>query len=64
MSLSGGIELTVFSEHFRVELDVVDIQTQRVDRFGENTYIPNTPIIFTKCKHQSSRCVYTHTHMV
>ena len=30
----GGIEVIVFSEHFKVELDVVDIQTQRVDRFG------------------------------
>ena len=34
-SWGGGIELTVFSEHYKVELDVVDIQTQRVDRFGE-----------------------------
>ena len=32
---SGGIELTVFSAHFKVELDVVDIQSQRVDRFGK-----------------------------
>ena len=31
----GGIELTVFSAHFKVELDVVDIQSQRVDRFGK-----------------------------
>ena len=28
--------MTVFSEHFQVELDVVDIQTQRIDRFGKN----------------------------
>ena len=34
ISLSGGIELNVFSDHFKVELDVVDIQSQRVDRFG------------------------------
>ena len=32
---AGGIELTVFSAHFKVELDVVDIQSQRVDRFGK-----------------------------
>ena len=32
---SGGIELTVFSTHFKVEMDVVDIQSQRVDRFGK-----------------------------
>lgn len=31
---SGAIELAVFSEHFRTELDVVDVQTQRIDRFG------------------------------
>ena len=32
---AGGIELTVFSAHFKVELDVVDIQSQRVERFGK-----------------------------
>ena len=32
---SGDIELTVFSAHFKVELDVVDIQSQKVDRFGK-----------------------------
>ena len=32
---AGAIELTVFSEHYKVELDVVDIQTQRIDRFGK-----------------------------
>ena len=35
MIYAGAIELTVLSEHFKVELDVVDIQTQRIDRFGE-----------------------------
>ena len=35
MPVLGGIELTVFSNHFKVELDVVDIQSQRVDRFGK-----------------------------
>lgn len=30
----GGIELSVFSELFQIELDVVDIQTQRIDKFG------------------------------
>ena len=33
----GAIELMIFSEHFSTELDVVDIQTQRIDRFGEIT---------------------------
>jgi hypothetical protein len=36
----GAIELKVFSDHYKVELDVVDIQTQRVDRFGKEVYNP------------------------
>ncbi len=31
----GAIEVSVFSEHYQTELDVVDIQTQRIDRFGK-----------------------------
>ncbi|CAI8053835.1 Ubiquitin thioesterase OTU1 [Geodia barretti] len=34
-SWGGAIELSVLSEHYKVELDVVDIQSQRIDRFGE-----------------------------
>ncbi len=34
--IPGAIELAVFSEYYRTELDVVDIQTQRIDRFGKN----------------------------
>ena len=41
-SPSGGIELTVFSAYFKVELDVVDIQSQRVDRFGEGLFSYHT----------------------
>ncbi len=33
--VAGAIELMVFSEHFQVELAVLDIQTLRMDRFGE-----------------------------
>ena len=32
---AGAIELSIFSEYYKTELDVVDIQTQRVDRFGK-----------------------------
>ena len=33
---TGGIELIIFSEHFiNTEFDVVDIQTQRIDKFGK-----------------------------
>lgn len=34
---AGAIELSVFSEHYKVELDVVDVQSQRIDRFGTQT---------------------------
>ena len=32
---TGAIELSVFSEHFETEIDVVDVQTQRIDKFGK-----------------------------
>ncbi len=32
----GAIELSVFSKYYKTELDVVDVQTQRVDRFGKD----------------------------
>lgn len=31
----GAIELRIFSEHFQVEINSVDIATGRVDRYGE-----------------------------
>ena len=34
----GAIELAVYSDHFKTELDVVDIQSQRIDRFGTHTH--------------------------
>jgi ubiquitin thioesterase OTU1 len=34
-SWGGGIELAVFSELFQLELDVVDIQSLRIDKFGQ-----------------------------
>ena len=34
-STTGAIELSVFSEYYHIELDVVDVQSQRIDRFGE-----------------------------
>ena len=33
----GAIELSVFSDYYHIELDVVDVQSQRIDRFGEYT---------------------------
>lgn len=39
-SWGGAIELRVLSEHYKVELNVVDIQTLRIDRFGEDKGFP------------------------
>ena len=35
VACAGAIELAILSEHFRLEFAVVDVQTLRVDRFGE-----------------------------
>lgn len=35
-SWGGAIELSIFCEHFKVEIAVIDIQTQRIDLFGQN----------------------------
>ncbi len=32
----GGIELDILSKHYSLEIDVVDTQTARIDRFGED----------------------------
>lgn len=34
-STTGAIELSIFSEYYQIELDVVDVQSQRIDRFGQ-----------------------------
>ena len=34
-SWGGAIELLCLSNHYQVEIDSIDVQTQRVDRFGE-----------------------------
>ena len=33
--IPGAIELSVFSDYYHIELGVVDVQSQRIDRFGE-----------------------------
>ncbi|KAG9325622.1 hypothetical protein KVV02_000647 [Mortierella alpina] len=33
-SWGGAIELAIFSEHFKIEIDSIDVSTNRVDRFG------------------------------
>lgn len=35
-SWGGAIELAILSKHYSIEIDVVNAQTGRLDRFGEN----------------------------
>ena len=37
-SWGGGIELSILCSYFQVEIDIVDTQTGRIDRFGEDKY--------------------------
>lgn len=34
-SWGGGIELSILCDHYEVEIDVVDIQHTRIEKFGE-----------------------------
>ncbi|KAJ3033239.1 ubiquitin-specific protease otu1 [Rhizophlyctis rosea] len=43
-SWGGAIELAMFSDHYQVEIDSIDVSTLRVDRFGEGKY-PNRVIV-------------------
>ncbi|KAJ3023727.1 Iron-sulfur clusters transporter atm1, mitochondrial [Thoreauomyces humboldtii] len=37
-SWGGGIELAIFSKHYAIEIDSIDVSSGRVDRFGEGQY--------------------------
>lgn len=37
----GAIELNVFSQHYQMEINAVDVQSGRIDRFGEDNKYPN-----------------------
>ncbi|XP_057298079.1 ubiquitin thioesterase OTU1-like [Hydractinia symbiolongicarpus] len=37
----GAIELNVFAKHYQMEIDVADIQSGRIDRFGEDEHYDN-----------------------
>lgn len=37
----GAIELNVFSQHYQTEINAVDVQSGRIDRFGEGNAYPN-----------------------
>lgn len=41
----GAIELSIFSKHFRVEIDSIDVATGVVHRFGEDEGYPQRCIV-------------------
>ena len=43
-SWGGAIEIAILSEHYKLEIDVVDTQTVRIDKFGEDKHY-NTRIL-------------------
>ncbi|KFH73115.1 hypothetical protein MVEG_00338 [Podila verticillata NRRL 6337] len=46
-SWGGAIELAIFSEHYKIEIDSVDVSTNRVDRFGEGKYSQRAILIYS-----------------
>ncbi|KAI9030933.1 hypothetical protein CLU79DRAFT_732094 [Phycomyces nitens] len=46
-SWGGAIELSIFSKYFSVEIDSIDVQTGRVDRFGEGSYPERVFILYS-----------------
>lgn len=37
--IQGAIELNVFAQHYQTEINAVDVQSGRIDRFGEFIYL-------------------------
>ncbi|KAI9489575.1 hypothetical protein BDB00DRAFT_842563 [Zychaea mexicana] len=46
-SWGGAIEISIFSKHFDIEIDSIDVQTGRIDRFGEGSYSERVLIIYS-----------------
>ncbi|KAL0088463.1 hypothetical protein F4703DRAFT_1846275 [Phycomyces blakesleeanus] len=46
-SWGGAIELSIFSKYFSIEIDSIDVQTGRVDRFGEGLYPERVFILYS-----------------
>ncbi|ORX71437.1 OTU-domain-containing protein [Linderina pennispora] len=46
-SWGGGIELAIFSDEFEVEVCSVDIQTRRIDRFGEDRHASRVILLYS-----------------
>ncbi|RUO96210.1 hypothetical protein BC936DRAFT_142420 [Jimgerdemannia flammicorona] len=43
----GAIELGIFSSHFGVEIDSIDIQSGRIDKFGEGQYTERVFVLYS-----------------
>lgn len=43
----GGIELDIFSKIYKMEIDSVDVQTMRIDKFGEGKYPNRVILVYT-----------------
>ncbi|KAI8379125.1 ubiquitin thioesterase OTU1-like protein [Radiomyces spectabilis] len=43
----GAIELSIFSQHFGIEIDSIDVQTGRIDKFGEGAYAERVLILYS-----------------
>ncbi|TPX30900.1 hypothetical protein SmJEL517_g05647 [Synchytrium microbalum] len=43
----GAIELLCLSNHYQVEIDSIDVQTQRVDRFGEGQFDKRVMVLYS-----------------
>ncbi|GAA5810659.1 hypothetical protein MFLAVUS_004085 [Mucor flavus] len=43
----GAIELAIFSSHFSIEIDSIDVQTGRIDKFGEGKYEERVLIVYS-----------------
>ncbi|KAL4226742.1 aminotransferase [Mactra antiquata] len=44
-SWGGAIEISILSQYYNVEIDVVDTQSGRIDRFGEDKNYPNRILV-------------------
>ncbi|KAG0346667.1 ubiquitin-specific protease otu1 [Podila humilis] len=46
-SWGGAIELAIFSEHYKTEIDSIDVSTNRVDRFGQGLYSQRAIVMYS-----------------
>ncbi|KAF9906347.1 ubiquitin-specific protease otu1 [Linnemannia zychae] len=46
-SWGGAIELAIFSDYYKIEIDSIDVSTTRVDRFGEGQYDQRALVMYS-----------------